>query len=424
MMSPRSNSSAALEPSQDPIIFLTESLPVPAVGAVKYRDLHLIELLSRYRPVRVLYFVETGSPESHHPHTIPHLPQVTFVPIKRSSSGVVGQVRSLFRSAALQGFCLRMVAALHREHAPGRVLWVSRLTMAGYVPRAREMGYKIILDEHHIESHRILDDYFDDRTKILTLLSALQARFFEKAYCREVDTIVTASELAAARMRSITPQCEVRVIPNGIDDLKFKDIPAEGGKGLLFWGMLERPANEAGLLWFCDEILPRIRMRMKERTPRIRVAGTPPRPALRTRLEREGIEIIPPGTETSALLAQASICFFPCVQGDAAHLRILESMAAGKAVVTTGRGAAGLSLTPTYDIFIADQADPYAGAICKLLSDPHLLAQTSEHARKTIDSRYDWQASVQRIEVLLREVGLLAPATRAPASPKSLGSEE
>jgi len=393
------------DPSQDPIIFLTEALPFPAVGAVKYRDYHLIALLSQYRPVKVLYF---SNPEDRHP-TDPadQNPRITYVPVKRSRNNLVGEIRSLFRSAALNGSCPRMTAILRRESAQGRILWVSRLSMAGYIPRARKMGYRIILDEHHIESHRIMDDYFDDRTQILTLLSALQARFYEKAFCDEADTIVTASELAAARMRKLSPKGEVRVIPNGIEDLRFKDITTRGGKGLLFWGVLNRPANEAGLIWFCDEILPRLRMRLKEKIPRIRVAGTAPRASLRTRLEREGIEILPASFDIKEALADTSVCFFPCVQGDAAHLRILEAMAAGRAVVTTGRGAAGLSLTPTYDIFIADHPDPFAGSICKLLTDPRLLEAISDHARKTIDSRYDWQASAQRVEHLLKEIGLI-----------------
>jgi glycosyltransferase involved in cell wall biosynthesis len=297
-----------------------------------------------------------------------------------------------------------MVAALkERSLVPGRTLWVSRLEMAQYIPLAKSLGYRIVLDEHHVESERMMDQAVLSPRGWLGTFSAWQASRLEDNYAELADHLVTATELAASRLRKSAPRAKITVIPTTIDAGRFSAIAPKPGKTLLFSGLLNRPANLEALEWFGHEILPRLRARLGTGLPEIVVAGSSPTSKLIVRLQEWNIRVHADPLSIHPLLEEAAIVFLPIRAGDAAHLRILEAMAAGRPVVTTGKGAAGLLLTPTVDAFVAETPDAFAMALVRLLENRDIFEQIRTNALTTAQSRYD----ISRTDQLLAELSLV-----------------
>jgi glycosyltransferase involved in cell wall biosynthesis len=95
----------------------------------------------------------------------------------------------------------------------------------------------------------------------------------------------------------------------------------------------------------------------------------------------------------------------------------LEAMASGRAIVSTGKGAEGLVLSPSYDIWIADRVDSFTSAIARLIEKPHLRKEMGERAVETIDARYDWKCIRSTVETLLAALYESEGSLYGPADP-------
>jgi glycosyltransferase involved in cell wall biosynthesis len=232
-------------------------------------------------------------------------------------------------------------------------------------------------------------------------LSAWQTARLEGNFSSEAHALITATELAASRLKKFAPESKITVLPTSVDSARFKPLQDTQGKTLLFTGLLDRPANVEALNWFGSEILPRLRARLNERVPPIVVAGARPTAKLIAQLQDWGVEVHANPESLDNLIKEASVVFLPIQTGDAAHLRILEAMASGRPVVTTGRGAAGLVLTPTVDAFVAETPDAFALALVKLIENPSIHASMKTKGLETIRTRYDITCFDQPLAKLL-----------------------
>lgn len=371
-------------------LFLTHENPFPPRGSDKLRDFHVLRLLcERIEEVELLCVRQSASSESEDPalYTIPGNLKITV--IEPEVSGLFH--RFLKRVKSDDDYEEAVESALEERAEPGRVLWVSRLSMANCVPMARSLGYRVILDEHNVE-------------RIPKLWAGVKARRHESVSCLKSNAVVAASNLDATRLARLVPGVPVHIIPNSVDHSKFESARTAEGTTLFFSGSLDHPTNIDGLEWFAGEVLPRLRANLGQRLPRVVVAGANPSDAFRTRLEISGIEVLPNPTSMLPHFVEAAVVFVPIRSGGGTPLKILEAMAAGRPVVSTGKATEGLVLAPTYDILIADNADGFASAILRLFDNPLLRKELGTHAAATVLDRYDWRCGRDTLIELLRSV--------------------
>ena len=101
--------------------------------------------------------------------------------------------------------------------------------------------------------------------------------------------------------------------------------------------------------------------------------------------------------------AGADLQLVGCLAATGIRTRIIESLAYGVPVLSTGAGAAGLEgLCPEENILLADEPGSYAGYLEKVLRDPARLEALAMNARATYDARYSRTAIADRLGALLR----------------------
>jgi len=381
------------------VLFLTSESPYPPSGGGKLRDAQMIRLLREREMVDVLCF-ETAS-------VLPDESQdenVSF--ITRDRPPIWKRVLYPMRPYVVNGYSRRMEAALRERAEPNRILWISRLAMAQYIPLARSLGYRVILDEHNVESSILMNAAVSSMRHWPETLIAAQCAYYEEKFCESSHAVVATSEIDASRLHRIAPKAPIHVIPNAIDSPTYAPLREKAGTTLFFPGTLNYYPNIEGLHWFAYEVLPRLRATLGDQTPRVVVAGANPSDDLLVRLGNQGVEVIANPPSILPHLQDAAVVFVPIRSGGGTRLKILEAMAAGRPVVSTGKGAEGLVLAPFYDICIADQADTFTSSIARLLRDPALRLEMGERAAKTVSERYDWRCARPMIEQLLVSVSL------------------
>jgi glycosyltransferase involved in cell wall biosynthesis len=83
--------------------------------------------------------------------------------------------------------------------------------------------------------------------------------------------------------------------------------------------------------------------------------------------------------------------------------KVLEAMAMGVPVVTTSAGLEGLACRPEEDVLVADGAEAFAAAVCRVLSDRDLARSLSRRGRAHVTERHSWERSLAALEAALVE---------------------
>ena len=227
---------------------------------------------------------------------------------------------------------------------------------------------------------------------------------------------MTGSEIDASRLKKLVPEVPIYVIPAAVDTSQVSAFRNIEGGNLFTYANLNSPGGLESLRWFAKEVLPKLKAHYGNRPlPRIVVSGNQTLLKKSSLLQRNktidflratGLAVYPEPRSVLTHLSEAAVVFFPIQAGPDMRYRILESMAAAKPVVATGRAALGLVLSPTYDIYIADRADSFASALVRLLRDPVAREEIGMRAAKTAREKYDWRCSRGVLDGLLSSIDL------------------
>jgi glycosyltransferase involved in cell wall biosynthesis len=200
----------------------------------------------------------------------------------------------------------------------------------------------------------------------------------------------------------------VRVNPYGIELPAACDPAAEQPGTILFTGTFAHLPNRDAARWLATEIMPAVRARHPE--ARLRLVGSaPPHEVLD--LAGPGIEVIADAPSIAPHLEAAALVIAPVRSGGGMRMKVLEAMAAGKAVVTTPLGAEGFDvLDPPPPLAIAEGAGEIAGATAALLGDAGMRRDLGRRARDFAARLHTPRAWAARLEAVYEEARASIPA--------------
>jgi polysaccharide biosynthesis protein PslH len=233
--------------------------------------------------------------------------------------------------------------------------------------------------------------------------SALRVQ--ERRAIPDVDHVLCVSEHDAAAVadRGGRPL----LVPNGVDaDLFHVDRPA-GTPTSAFFGHFGYAPNRDGLLRFLREGWGHTRAAIPAATLVVAGAG------IGGGLQREldgfgGVEVVGVVPDVGALLARSTVVVVPLWQGGGTRLKVLEAMAAARAVVGTPLGVARIGFRPGEHGLVEREPAALGAALAVLLRDPVRAAALGARAR-THAERYRWERTTAELEELYATQAQRAP---------------
>ena len=228
---------------------------------------------------------------------------------------------------------------------------------------------------------------------------------FEKKWIQRYRKVVVMSD----QDRALLDASNVAVIANGVDLSRFTPEIERPGQRLLFIGSFRHFPNIVAYRFFVEQVWPLLRERSSEIALTV-VAG--PDPQLYWR-DHTGLSSIPPDdrirllefvADVRPLYAEANLAIVPTLVSAGTNLKVLEAMAADRAVVSTSSGCAGLGLEHSVNVWIADQPEDFARAIQELLHDDPLRRRIASSGRAHVERNYGWPQIGVRQRALLREL--------------------
>jgi glycosyltransferase involved in cell wall biosynthesis len=244
---------------------------------------------------------------------------------------------------------------------------------------------------------------------------AVKMRWFERRALINVESAVAVTFQDARQMRDWGVST-ITIVPNGVDVEFFTLTPDPVRPSeLLFLGALDWYPNVDGLVFFLHETLPLILSAQPNATLRI-VGRRPPESLRKLVAGNRQVELVGDAKDVRPYLASASVVVVPLRIGGGSRLKILEALAAGKAVVSTSVGAEGLEITPGRHFQLADTPLQFAQRTIALLSSEVERRHLGENGRLLAAERYNWDG----IAIKLEEAWFKALA-RVPLRGSTLG---
>ncbi len=285
------------------------------------------------------------------------------------------------------------------------IVQVETLFMSPYLDTIRELSQaKIVLRAHNIE-HRIwkrVASITKNRLKKLYLkhLSAMLERY-EKEVIKEYDGVVPISSFDAPFFQKLTSH-PVMALPTGIDPNRIPEIrTGETEHALFHIGAMNWMPNEEGIKWFIDQVWPEVHAELPNL--KLYLAGRE-MPSWLSDLKSDQIEVVGEVPDAYGFIQSKLILIAPLFSGSGIRIKIIESMAMGKAVISTTIGAEGINYTKGVNILIADDADEFVLAIKTLYLDPEKAKVMGKEAQKLIFRDHNTPKIIQQLVGFYRDI--------------------
>jgi glycosyltransferase involved in cell wall biosynthesis len=338
------------------------------------------------------------------------------------------------RSRALQELCARVTVLPHREfrRSSPRALagFISRQprflfdtyqpeVAAAVIEAARSYHPDVVIASQidmvpyalHIATAPLvleeleLSAYFDAAVgSVRGKLTMLKLQHYLASVLPRFAACTVASEREYLNLHSILPTyTRATVIPNAVDVAQYRgDFGPVQPSSLVFSGALTYGSNEDAMGYFLREIYPRVRAEVP--AAHLRITGSHP-VAMARLFAGPGVELTGHVPDIRPLIARSYVSVVPLRLGGGTRLKILEAMALGTPVVSTGKGAEGLDVSPGEDIALADSPAGFAEAIVRLFASHEDRERLSAAGRRLVRRYYDWPSVGNKLMHVLDSVG-------------------
>jgi glycosyltransferase involved in cell wall biosynthesis len=228
------------------------------------------------------------------------------------------------------------------------------------------------------------------------------ARFQPEAW-RRFDRVQVFSQRDADAVTELAPDLgpRLRVNPFGLV-LPPRANPAREVPGtILFVGNFAHPPNRDAAIWLAREILPAVLARRPE--ARLRIVGSNPSAGVRA-LAGPQVELVADAPSVLPHLEQATVVMAPVRTGGGMRMKVLQAMAAGKAVVTTTLGTEGFTgFAEEPPLAVADDEAEIAATTAALLEDDERRLRLGERAREFAERHHSPEAWAERLTAVYEE---------------------
>ncbi len=229
---------------------------------------------------------------------------------------------------------------------------------------------------------------------------------WERKLCQRFDGVITVSPEDSRISRERYGLTNVLGdVPAGVDVEFFASVRTTPAADAVigFLGSMDWLPNIEGIRWFVEQSLPMVRKTLPG--VKLLVIGRNPPEALKRLAQSDPlIEFTGTVDDVRPHVARCRIMIVPLLTGGGTRIKLLEIMAAGRAVVSTTVGAEGLGLQHERHLLLADTAEAFAASVQKLLQDEAAAKAMSERAWNEAAQPQSWQAAGEKFIALARNV--------------------
>ena len=374
------------------ILFLTSRFPYPTLGGDKIRALSILDHLARSHDLTLVAAYETDEDLAGQREMSARLERVIPVRISRLRS-YLGALRGLFSRDPLQCHYYRtreLQRTVDEELETGHydAVFVHLIRMADYVKYQTSVRKLLDLTDAISMNYERSKRFRRGLFRWINHIECSRVRRYESSVLSLFDHSFVVSDVDREYLQRLVPSSELEVLGMTIDTNFFRPNPgATNADQLVVLANLRSFPNEHGVLYFANEILPRI----TDRAPNVRlnIVGVNPRRVVRNLGRDPRITVTGFVDDVREHLWRATVAICPIWAGSGVQNKILQYMACGLPVVTTSVGQEGVDARAGEELLVADEPEEFAAHVLSLLESPELRSAMGQAGRRFIEKHYD-----------------------------------
>ncbi len=279
------------------------------------------------------------------------------------------------------------------------LVWACRANFAPkYLKEAKLRGIKTVFDTidlHFLREMRRAE--IEGNNKLWSRVEELKRT--ELSWARNSDLVLVVSDVEKDILIS-EGISNVRVVPN-VHHV-YDDTPGfDGREGLMFIGSFEHPPNEDAVVWFVEEILPKIVNKMGK--VKVYIVGNAPTKRVRS-LASDIVEVTGYVPDVSPYFNGSRVFVSPLRYGAGLKGKVGQAMSYGLPVVTTSIGAEGFVYEDEPPFIIADDPDAFADAVVRLYTDRNLWMKYADRGKRYIKSKLSYDVIKSELASMLSDL--------------------
>jgi len=188
--------------------------------------------------------------------------------------------------------------------------------------------------------------------------------------------------------------------PNGVDSTFFAPTGEPYDPDTIsFVGRMDYYPNQECMFDFCANVLPLLR----ERRPTIKltIVGADPPPAVKKLGRLPGVTVTGSVPDVRPYVRGSALMVAPLNIARGTQNKILEAMAMGVPVVTSGVAAGGVDALEQEHFLVARTYQDYSAAVLRILEDPKERDRLARAGRDRVLRHHAWPYSMKRLDAVI-----------------------
>ncbi len=388
------------------ILFLSQIVPYPPHGGVLQRGYNIIREISKNNEVYLLAFIHPDTQSSKEiveqarAEMERHCKQVDFFTLWPKKS----RMHTLMAFLLSTCYPLPFSTLAHKSGAfkermkniiDSESIDIVHFDTIGLAPYMRySSGLPTVMTHHNIESMLMLRRSIAEKSLLSKFYLKIQARRLKKYESKQSPKFninVVMSEIDQVELKRLAPDTDTVVVPNGVDIEYFTMRDDEQEPAVIYTGGMNMFANRDAVMYFIEHMWPLIRERRSDATFYI-IGQSPSEDLLRLAETDKSLRVMGYVDDIRPIVSRSSVYIVPLRVGGGTRLKVLDSLAQGKAVVSTSIGCEGIAVEDGLNIEIEDDDRDFAARVVELINDRGRRKSLGSQARSLIETHYSWES--------------------------------
>ena len=317
---------------------------------------------------------------------------VSFLPDNRANAGKYTQaLQALGVQALYHPFVSDPVIWLRRHGKSLSAVILSRHYVAAnyvglvrlYAPQARLIFDTV--DVHHLREARAAEL----SGSVEQAAQAARTRAQELKLMRDCDVTLVVSAAEKELLAPVVPGVRIEVLSN-VHEVHGRRCEFGERRDLVFVGGFQHPPNVDAVLWFVNEVFPRVRSAL----PNVlfHVVGSKAPPQI-LELAHDGVTVHGFVEDIAPFMDGCRLALAPLRYGAGVKGKINMAMSHGLPVVATTPAAEGMHARDGEDLLVADTPEDFAAAIVRAYGDATLWKKLSDNGLANVREHFSFDAA-------------------------------